>query len=442
MANNNRVVWSEGMFLRPQHFQQQERFLDNQLQSLFMPSHPNAWGFTELELDTEQLKLGKVSLRKLAGTFQDGTCFSMPDEDPLPQTIEIPVNTHDTEIILCLPIQRPESTNVGAIDDHLRYIKKQQPSRDTSSQQGLPADIEIACLNTELKLGTEDLSGYLVLPIAKVKQYEQDKPIELESEYIPPVLRCAASTFMKEKLDELLKLIQHRGDALAGRLTSSDRGSSAAFQDFMYLQLINRIQPLFSHYCSAHNVAPYEFYHQLIQFIGELSSFTDARMRPPEIPEYSHSSLTNMFASLFSTTREYLSTVAEQTANMLELTERKYGIHVAPINDRSQLDTCTFILSVKGKADKTELQRSLPSLVRIAPVEKIRDIISSQTSGIPIKPLASEPRQIPYFSGVVYFEIEQSGDLWEMMKKSGGFAVHVGMNIPELQMELWAIRTE
>jgi type VI secretion system protein ImpJ len=27
MTENNRIVWSEGLFLRPQHFQQQERFL-------------------------------------------------------------------------------------------------------------------------------------------------------------------------------------------------------------------------------------------------------------------------------------------------------------------------------------------------------------------------------------------------------------------------------
>lgn len=28
MSWNNRVVWSEGMFLRPQHFQQHDRYLE------------------------------------------------------------------------------------------------------------------------------------------------------------------------------------------------------------------------------------------------------------------------------------------------------------------------------------------------------------------------------------------------------------------------------
>ena len=29
MSENNRIVWSEGLFLRPQHFQQQERHLES-----------------------------------------------------------------------------------------------------------------------------------------------------------------------------------------------------------------------------------------------------------------------------------------------------------------------------------------------------------------------------------------------------------------------------
>ncbi|MEY4209827.1 MAG: hypothetical protein RLZ92_205, partial [Pseudomonadota bacterium] len=28
MSINNKIVWSEGMFLRPQHFQQHDRFIE------------------------------------------------------------------------------------------------------------------------------------------------------------------------------------------------------------------------------------------------------------------------------------------------------------------------------------------------------------------------------------------------------------------------------
>ena len=37
--SNARVIWSEGLFLRPHHFQQQERFFESLLDSRLGPLH-------------------------------------------------------------------------------------------------------------------------------------------------------------------------------------------------------------------------------------------------------------------------------------------------------------------------------------------------------------------------------------------------------------------
>jgi type VI secretion system protein ImpJ len=50
------------------------------------------------------------------------------------------------------------------------------------------------------------------------------------------------------------------------------------------------------------------------------------------------------------------------------------------------------------------------------------------------------PRQIPYHAGYVYFELDQSHELWGQLKTSGGIALHVSGEFPGLIMELWAIR--
>ena len=53
MSDSNRVIWSEGLFLRPQHFQQQERFLEAYIEGRTAALHTNSWGFTELELERD-----------------------------------------------------------------------------------------------------------------------------------------------------------------------------------------------------------------------------------------------------------------------------------------------------------------------------------------------------------------------------------------------------
>ena len=83
MSENNRIVWSEGLFLRPQHFQQQERHLESWIEGRAGALRPYAWGFTELEIERDLLAIGKLGLRRARGVFPDGTPFAMPDNEPL-----------------------------------------------------------------------------------------------------------------------------------------------------------------------------------------------------------------------------------------------------------------------------------------------------------------------------------------------------------------------
>ncbi|MGH8269221.1 MAG: type VI secretion system baseplate subunit TssK, partial [Steroidobacteraceae bacterium] len=89
MSEKNRIVWSEGLFLRPQHFQQQERYLENYIQGRVGTLRLDAWGLVELEIERDLLAIGKLALRRARGVFPDGTPFAMPDSDPLPPPLEI-----------------------------------------------------------------------------------------------------------------------------------------------------------------------------------------------------------------------------------------------------------------------------------------------------------------------------------------------------------------
>jgi type VI secretion system protein ImpJ len=42
-------------------------------------------------------------------------------------------------------------------------------------------------------------------------------------------------------------------------------------------------------------------------------------------------------------------------------------------------------------------------------------------------------------AGAVYFELDRGSPHWAHMQNSGGFAIHVSGDFPNLRMELWAI---
>lgn len=443
MSLKNKVIWSEGMFLQQQHFQQQDRYFERLVHTRLSSVGSALWGVFDYALDKEALMLGKVSLSEISGIFPDGTPISAPDFEGLPAVIDIPENTRDQLVYLCIPMQQLGSQEFAREEEKIpqaRYQMSNYEIRDTASASGQTARLQVGKLSTCFKLSSEDLSGYVCIAIARIFERLPGKPIKLDKEFIPPLLDCNQHSIFKAYFEEITGLLKQRGDALSNRLTDSGRAGSAEIADYLLLQVINRTEPLIKHLKNLVGLHPLKLYEELVQLAGELSTFTESQKRPREIAPYLHSDLQKTFLSVFAALRYSLSMVLEQTAVALELTASKYGIYVSPIQDPSLVKTASFFVAVKADMPADVLRTRFPSQVRIAPVEKIRDLISAQLPGLAVRPLPVAPRQIPYHAGFTYFEIDRQGDLWQTMQNTGGFALHLGQDYPGITIELWAVR--
>ncbi len=109
MSWKHKVVWSEGMLLQPQHLQQHDRFLQTQLEARVRALRAYGWGFSALDIDPQQLALGKVSLLSYSGIFPDGTPVGLPFDDEMPPPLTIPDDARDLTVVLALPSLRPGS---------------------------------------------------------------------------------------------------------------------------------------------------------------------------------------------------------------------------------------------------------------------------------------------------------------------------------------------
>src|SRR5688572_4914172 len=105
MSVNKKVIWTEGLFLEPQHFQQQDRYLERYIHERCGALRKFGWGFSELELELSLLAEGKLALRHAAGVFPDGTPFRMPSDDPLPAPVVIDDSLRKRVVHLCLPVR-------------------------------------------------------------------------------------------------------------------------------------------------------------------------------------------------------------------------------------------------------------------------------------------------------------------------------------------------
>jgi type VI secretion system protein ImpJ len=124
----------------------------------------------------------------------------------------------------------------------------------------------------------------------------------------------------------------------------------------------------------------------------------------------------------------------------LPLQEHRYGVRVAPIQDRSLLDQAQFYLAVKCEWGADRLRNRLPSTIKAGGVEQLSELVNLQLPGIDLVPQPVAPRQVPYSSGYTYFQLEKSPQHWAHLKKSGGIAFHISGEIPGLELELWAVK--
>jgi type VI secretion system protein ImpJ len=444
MYSENKVLWAEGMFLRTQHFQQFERYAERLSREALQAARVFSSGFTVLEIDEGLLKTGVLALSKAAGVLPDGTPFEIPGAEDHPQPLDPAPSLRDAVINLALPIRREgavSSSIHSAPDRPVRWVGQETEIADTLDETAARAPVVLGKLDLRLMHSAQELAGYVTLPLARLVETRIDGSLVLDADFIPAVLRLEAAPRLGSFLTEVLGLLSHRGGAIAARLSSASGKSTAEITDFLILMLVNRYEPLLRHFNAVPGLHPEELFRALITLGGELATFTEtSTSRPPLWPAFQPHDLEASFQPVMDFLREALSAVFEQTAIPIPLDQRPFNIRVGKITDRSLFADCTFVLAAKGSIDAETIRANLPRRTTIGAVERIRDLVNLQLGGAPIRALPTEPRQIPFRAGMVYFEINTNAEDWKLIERSGGVAIHVSGEVPDLELEFWAIR--
>jgi type VI secretion system protein ImpJ len=442
MKANNPVAWLEGLFLQPQHFQQQQRYIDNLIHKKQQVRSHNEWGFLTLVLNLDLLSIGKITLSSCSGIFPDGTYFDMPGADNLPAPYDIEEGWHDTRLYLALPRRKPGVPEMGEPASHTlcRYHVLETAVSDSTAGSDQTSEIQVGSLACRLMSDKDDLSHYTCLPITVIAQSRANHDVSLDKHFVPTCLDVHQVPSLKQIIQEIQGLLTHRATMLAGRLTDTQTAGSAEIIDFMLLQLVNKYEPLL-HYLS-HKIPlhPEHLFAVLIQLMGEMATFTSDQRRPIQTPVYRHAQLYDSYQPVIKALRQALSAVLEQNATAIALSPKSHGMWVGQIHDKTLIDNAQFVLAVYADLPQDEVRTRFGSQVKIAPVERIRLLVSRALPAIPLTAIAVAPRQIPYHANYVYFSLNTQHELWAQMKVAGGIAFHVGSQWPGLKLALWAIR--
>jgi type VI secretion system protein ImpJ len=443
MSLTTKPLWLEGMFIRPQHMQQQNRYLEALLERRVSWLQNASWGLCALALDRDLLRVGKFGVTSCRVIMPDGTPIAIPEDMESPPARDVPSDIRRRVVKLAIPARRGDGLEVpgGGQIGAPRFTPVEQEVHDSTNPERRSAAVTIGALRAHLLLEGESEDDLITLPLARVDQVEANGLVSLSTSFLPPSLDCAAVLRFGEIIREIEGLLHSLGETVAGRVNPSRLvNQMAGILDYLLLTTINRFQPVFAEFGRTKGFHPQELHHAVLQLAGELATFGLKVRRPAIFPPYSHEDLEATFAPPLDAIRHALAIVIDERVVSLTLERREHGIWIGPIGDHSLLRTARFVLAAKSSMPEEAMRSRFPMQVKLGPVEIIRDLVNLQIPGIVLDPLSVAPRELPYYSGYTYFDLAKNNEIWSRLANSAAFALHVGADFTELALELWAIR--
>ena len=436
----SKVAWAEGLFLRPHHLQQSDRYLEHLVQSRVRHITPYPWGFSHLEIDRDLAQQSKFGLRRGAGVMPDGTPFDMPADSPLPEPIDIPDGAAGLVTWLSMPIGAPNTREVDdkSSESASRFTKAAETFIDSTSPLRVEEEIDVAYPRLSLELRKTPKPGFLNVGIARIIEI-RDKTIVFDEKFVPPVLMCSTHPVVNGWIDRVVGWIDNKLEELARYAADPTAGGGLQSVDYFVLQLLNRHVNVLKHFRGSTYVHPERLFEEFLRLAGELATFATSERRARQYPAYDHDDLENVFGPLMRDLQDFLSARLGRRAIRLEIIERAQNAFVSTIRDRSLFTNASFVLEVASRRPLTEIQNQFPHLFKVGPNTKMNEIVHAHLPGVTLVHLPTPPPQIRAITDHVYFYLDRKSPLWPDFSTASSIGMHFSGDWPDLQLELWAI---
>jgi type VI secretion system protein ImpJ len=444
-----KVVWSEGMFLTPHHFQQWDRHYEDLLVRQRRIAEPRGWGLTELKINEDALANGEFIISRASGVLPDGLLFDVPDRDVSPKSRQIGTSFDSKKdglaIYLGSPLVKPGTPSVrmdGAGGERLaRYMRKPASVADANTGTN---DREIASAVKDLRIlfEGEPLDDFVTLKIATLGRTATGS-FTLKENYIPPCLHIGASPYLSTILRRIVEILSTKSSELSKQRRSRSSGlveftlSEAA--SFWLLRTVNAALPPLVHCFHRSQTHPEAVYVEMARLAGELFTFASDG-HPKDVPLYMHDDLSSTFMGLEEVLRRLLETTIATRCTPIPLEKAREGLYTGRVPDEQMLEKAQFYIAVMAGVPEEKVVREVPLKAKISSLDRVNLLIAQAVRGVPVKHLPTPPAEIPVQPGRSYFVLQKAGEHWDAVKSSRTMSIYIPPEFTGLKLELMAVK--
>src|SRR6185503_7544449 len=440
------VLWTKGVLLSPQHFQTQDRFLEDLLEFQLSALAFCPWGFQRLEVDREALTGGNFGLSAAAGILPDGLLFDMPQSEglPGPKPLEgaFAPDQEWLDVYLGIPEYRYGGHNVSGINRErdARYRAEELLRRDETTGQA-ERPIQVARRNFRILFGGESLEGTSALRVARVTRAATGD-YQLDQRFVPPLVDIEASDYLMAIARRLVEILSAKSTGLAaGRRQKNQSLAEFGVADvasFWLLYTINSFFPELRHIFETRRGHPAEFYSAMLGLAGALTTFSGT-VHPRELPSYEHDNLSACFTKLDAQLRDLLETVVPATTVSLPMRLVQPSVYATALDQDKYLAAPQIYLAMTVEGGGTDVPARAPHLVKVSAAGQLEKLIRQALPGVTLTYVPNPPSAVSIKLNHHYFLLQKSGPDWENIARARNVAAYVPAEFANPQLELLII---
>ena len=287
MSNSLKVAWINGMNIDRVHFEQQERYIERNINQKTIDVFENLYGIFDIEFQSEMFTQGKIGINRVSGISPDGTIFKAPDEDFLPEPLEIKAGIQSgAVIVLKIPISvdtvadlsiqnsLPDTKYIATHsmvssktfdDTSSSMLGDMEDNKLSSSYSQEKINVIMASLRLSLGVKGSKSSNEMEIPVCRIKSIDLNKNITLDEKFIPTSINIAKLPLIITFLEEMIHATAGHRDTLSETFAGINKASTTIdFETYIALNILKKWNILFSHIKNKSKLHPEYFYEKTL----------------------------------------------------------------------------------------------------------------------------------------------------------------------------------
>lgn len=441
-----KILWGEGLFLRPQHFQQQDAYQESLARHAMLAANPFAWGIRDLDIDLESLRNGVLRFNRIDAIFANGDSITAPDVDQLPPPLAIDNWVSEDgarEFFLSLHHLNRHGGNCAEKADESTQARYLVANREMADLYTDAAEADISTLRklALLKAAGEPRDQFLSLPIVRIRRTASNG-MELDPAFIPPSLSLRSAPGLYLQLQRHIDALLAKVDALYGFHREPAKNiiefRSGDIASFWLLHTASSACAALTHLLRNPDISPERLFQELLRLAGGLMTFSKSHGLN-DLPSYDHGQPGACFGRLDQILRELLDTVISTRYFAINLSQPKPAFYAGRLDSEKIGGDTAFYLAVSAAHPQSEIVESVPLRFKVGAPDDVDKLVLSAMSGVRLSHAAQVPAPIPVRPGACYFALDAHGPLYERMLKAQSVTIYAPESYRDLKIEMIAV---